>query len=236
MSETVDIHAVSGGAKQKPLRVVVISGGTSNPSSTRMLAEQMTSRLLRLASERGVVLRIKVIELRDLASELAPAFVAQHIGPRLSEAIDALAKADAVIAATPIYKAGLSGLFKSFIDVLDNDLLIAKPVALLATAGTARHALVVDAQMRSLFAFMRTITIPTSLFAASEDWGSHELGERVARAAHVLLTLTESGVGDAVRNGAWRSYQHQLGSAAERDDEDLIDFDSDLMKLAAGGN
>ncbi len=235
MSGTVDIHAVAGGTDQQSLRRVVISGGTSNPSSTRMLADQMTSRLLRLASQRDVVLRIKVVELRDLASELAPAFVAQHIGPKLSDAIDALAEADAVIAATPIYKAGLSGLFKSFIDVLDNDLLIAKPVALLATAGTARHALVVDAQMRSLFAFMRTITIPTSLFAASDDWGSNELGERVDRAACELLALMEAGVGETVRNGVWRSYQHQLGSAAESDDSALIDFDSDLMKLAAGG-
>jgi FMN reductase len=234
MSGAVDIHPVSGGVEQQPMRVVVISGGTSNPSSTRMLADQVTVRLLRLASERDVVLRIEVIELRDLASELAPAFVAQHIGPKLSEAIDTLTEADAVIAATPIYKAGLSGLFKSFIDVLDNDLLIAKPVALLATAGTARHALVVDAQMRSLFAFMRTITIPTSLFAASEDWGSNELSERVDRAARELLTLMEAGVGDTVRNGAWRSYQHQLGPTAERDDE-LIDVGSDLMKLAAGG-
>lgn len=234
MSEAVDIHAVTGGAGKQPLQVAVISGGTSNPSSTRMLADQMTSRLLRLASERGVVLRIKVIELRDLASELAPAFVAQHVGPKLSEAIDTLAETDAVIAATPIYKAGVSGLFKSFIDVLDNDLLIAKPVALLATAGTARHALVVDAQMRSLFAFMRTITIPTSLFAASDDWGSNELGERVDRAARELLTLMEAGVGETVRSGAWHSYQHQLGSAVEGDDE-LIDLDSDLMKLAAGG-
>ena len=30
----------------------------------------------------------------------------------------------------------MSGLFKSFVDVLDNDLLVAKPVLLAATGGT----------------------------------------------------------------------------------------------------
>ncbi len=55
--------------------------------------------------------------------------------------------------------------------MLDNDLLIGKPVLLGATAGTARHALVVDDQLRPLFAYLRALPVPTSLFAAPEDWG-----------------------------------------------------------------
>jgi len=65
------------------------------------------------------------------------------------------AEVDAIIAATPVYKAGISGLFKSFADLVDNDLLIAAPVVLAATGGTARHAMVVDDQLRPLFAFLR---------------------------------------------------------------------------------
>jgi len=37
-----------------------------------------------------------------------------------------------VIAATPNYKAGISSLFKSFVDLPDNALLVAKPVAIAA--------------------------------------------------------------------------------------------------------
>ena len=73
----------------------------------------------------------------------------------LKAAIAQVASADALICSTPVYNAGVSGLFKTFVDVLDADLLIAKPVALAATAGSARHALVVDEQMRSLFAYLR---------------------------------------------------------------------------------
>ncbi len=73
----------------------------------------------------------------------------------MQEAIERLAAADAIIASTPVYKAGISGLFKSFADLIDNDLLIAKPVILAATGGTARHAMVVDEQLRPLFAFLR---------------------------------------------------------------------------------
>ena len=112
--------------------------------------------------------------------------VSQLMGPKLQKAIAALGQADGIVASTPVYKAGARGLFTSFFHVLDNDLLIAKPVVLAATAGTARHALVVDEQLRSLFAYLRTLTVPTSMFAASEDWSDKALTKRIDRAAFEL--------------------------------------------------
>ena len=120
------------------------------------------------------------------------------------------------------------------IHLLDNDLLIAKPVVLAATAGTARHALVVDEQMRSLFAYLRTMTVPTSVFAATEDWNSKDLGERITRAAIEVLLLMESGFAEKVRSESWKSYQHEYGSAGGTELD--IDLSSDLMRLAAGGS
>ena len=87
---------------------------------------------------------VSVIELREIAADISTALVSQLVTPKLRQAITALAEADGIIAAAPVYKAGPSGLFTSFFHVLDNDLLIAKPVVLAATAGTARHALVAD--------------------------------------------------------------------------------------------
>ena len=130
--------------------------------------------------------------------------------------------------------AGASGLFTSFFQVLDSDLLIAKPVVLAATAGTARHALVVDEQLRSLFAYLRTTTVPTSLFAAPEDWSDPALAKRIHRAALELLLLMESGFAQQVRDESWHSYQHEFGSAGGT--ELTIDLDSELMRLATGGS
>src|SRR6185295_6707837 len=124
----------------------------------------------------------------------------------LQAAIEQIADADAVIAAAPVYKAGISGLFKSFVDVLDDDLLIAKPVVLAATAGSSRHALVVDDQMRPLLAYMRALTLPTSVFAAPEDWGAAELGERVGRAATELAVVLEGQIEQGIASRAWSGY------------------------------
>lgn len=220
--------------EERPLRLVVVTAGTGDPSSTRMLADRAARRVADLASRRGGEVAVRVIDLRELATEITTAMVARLAGPKLREAVDALAEADGVVAATPVYKAGASGLFTSFFQVLDNDLLIATPVLLAATAGTSRHALVIDDQLRSLFAYLRTTVVPTSLFAAPEDWNDPALNTRVDRAAFELLLLMESGFARQVRDESWRSYQHEFGSAGGT--ELSIDLDSDLMRLATGGS
>jgi FMN reductase len=214
-------------------RIVVVSAGTGDPSSTRLLADRTAQRVAALAARRGNAVTIAVIDLREISADVTSALVSQHVSARLREAITVLGAADAVIAAAPVYKASPSGLFTSFFHVLDNDLLIGKPVVLAATAGTARHALVADDQMRPLFAYLRAMTVPTSLFAAPEDWSDEALGQRIDRAARELVLLMESGFARAVRDEAWASYQHEFGSAGGA--EVSIDLDTDLMRLAAGG-
>jgi FMN reductase len=215
------------------LQLLVISAGTSDPSSTRLLADRIASRAAARAARRGTTVAVSVIELRELAADIASALTTQLVTPKLEQAIAALRQADGIVASTPVYQAGPSGLFTSFFQVLDNDLLIGKPVVLAATAGTARHALVADDQMRPLFAFLRTMAAPTSVFAAPEDWSDPALAKRVDRAALELVLLMESGFARAIRDESWQSYQHEYGSAGGT--ETAIDLDTDLMRLATGG-
>ena len=189
--------------EQEPFRLVVVSAGTSDPSSTRLLADRIAERAAALAAGRGNTVTVSVIELREISADISTALVSQLITPKLQQAIDVLGEADGIIAATPVYKAGPSGLFTSFFHVLDNDLLIGKPVVLAATAGTARHALVADDQMRPLFAYLRTMTVPTSLFAAPEDWSDPALNQRIDRAALELVLLMESGFARKIKDESW---------------------------------
>jgi FMN reductase len=222
----------------EPVQLVVVSAGTGNPSSTRLLADRLAQRSIDLLDEAGTPASASVIELGPLAVDIARASVSGFLGEALTAPIERLAAADAVIACTPVYKAGMSGLFKSFVDVLDDDLLVAKPVLLGATAGSDRHALVVDQQMRPLFAYLRALVLPTSVFVAQQDWAARELGERIVRAATELTVVLANSVGTQIADRAWSGYQHEFaGNAtrAERTSAD-IDFDSPLMRLALGGN
>jgi FMN reductase len=220
-----------------PKRLVVVSAGTGNPSSTRQLTDRIAQKSLDLLQGSELPTLANVVELGPLAVDIARATTAGFPSEQLQAAIDRLAAADAIIAATPIYKAGISGLFKSFVDLLDNDLLVAKPVVLAATGGTARHALVIDDQMRPLFAYLRALTLPTSVYAAPEDWGASELGDRIDRASAELAVMLRAGVEQQIADGAWSGYQHQFAGNATRAERTAadIDFDSPLMRLAAGG-
>jgi FMN reductase len=217
--------------------LVVISAGTGEPSSTRMLADRLAQKTIEQLRTAEMPVTLNMVELAPLALEIAQATVAGFPGDQLTAVIQKLAAADGVIVATPVYKAGISGLFKSFVDQLDNDLLVAKPTLLAATAGSGRHALVIDDQLRPLFAYMRALTLPTSVFAAPEDWGDTALGQRIQRAATELAVLIRAGVGEEITDRAWSGYQHQFAGEATRAEQTAtdLDFDSPLMRLAAGG-
>ena len=236
MAAPADNHD-GASAEVAPRRLVVISAGTSEPSTTRMLADRIAQRRLELLREMRVPASAGVVEVAPLAVDVARAMVHGAPSAELQAAVDQIASADAVIASTPVYKAGISGLFKSFVDVLDDDLLIAKPVLLAATAGSSRHALVGDEQMRSLFAYMRALTLPTSVFAAAEDWGASVLGERVRRAATELAVVLEARIEQRIADQAWSGYKHEFAGNATRAEQTAadIDFDSPLMRLASGG-
>jgi FMN reductase len=170
--------------------LIVISAGLSRPSATRLLADQLSTAAVAAAGDLGVLLDSRVIELRDLASDITNAMLTGFAPAALQEVLDAVAGADAVIAVTPIFTASYSGLFKSFFDVLDAGALAGKPVLIAATGGTARHSLALEHAVRPLFTYLRAVPLPTAVFAASEDWGGAtadgELRDRIERAAGEL--------------------------------------------------
>lgn len=165
-------------------RIAVITAGLSQPSSTRLLADRLAAATERAMATTGQQVEFDVIELRDHAHELADNLLTGFPAAKLREAIDKVVKADGLIAVSPIFTASYSGLFKTFFDVLEPDSLTGMPVLLGATGGTARHSLAVEHAMRPLFSYLRSLTTPTAVYAATEDWGADNgLDARIDRAA-----------------------------------------------------
>lgn len=214
--------------------IAVVSAGVSDPSSTRLLADRITQKSIQELARLNITTSATVIDLAPLAVDIATATIGAPHSDTLRSAIKRLAAADAVIAATPIYKAGISGLFKSFIDLLDNDLLIAKPVLLAGTAGSSRHALVVEDQLRPLFGFMRAFTLPTAVMATPDDWADPDLSTRIARAATELAHTARANLADAITTATWDAHRHEYAGAAARNTQ--INLETTLMQLAAGGS
>ncbi|MFN8076718.1 MAG: CE1759 family FMN reductase [Kineosporiaceae bacterium] len=172
-------------------RIVVLSAGVSVPSSTRLLADRIGDAVRSAVGARGERAEVEVIELRELAVDLATALTTGGLAsPALQAARDAVDAADGIVAVTPVFSASYSGLFKLFVDLLDPDALDGVPVLIAATAGTARHSLVLEHAMRPLFSYLRAVVVPTGVFAATEDFGAEgPLTERIGRAASQLAGL-----------------------------------------------
>jgi FMN reductase len=172
-------------------RIVVISAGISVPSSTRILADALGRATVEaIGDPKTYEVRYDVIDLRDLAHAITDAMLTGFPTGALADAVRRVVEADAVVAVTPVYTGSYSGLFKSFIDILEDGTLEGKPVLMAATAGTARHSLVLEFAMRPLFAYLRADVVPTAVFAASEDFGGtltdSSLSQRIDRAAREL--------------------------------------------------
>lgn len=198
-------------------RLAVVTAGLSQPSSTRLLADLLADRVAEVLEDE---VSVDVVELRPLAHDLANAFATGFPAGALVEAVETVTGADALIAVTPVFTASYSGLFKMFFDVLDNGALEGMPVLIGATAGSARHSLVLDHALRPLFGYLRAVVVPTGVFAASEDWGSDgaaagELSDRIERAAGQLAALLR-------------------GSTSRRPKSDPFDDVPDFESLLAG--
>jgi FMN reductase len=153
-------------------RVVVVQAGLGQPSSSRLLADRLADATRDALLERGDEADVLTVDLREHAHAMADALLTGFATGELRAALDAVRDADAVIAVTPVFQASYSGLFKTFVDVLDDGALRGTPVLLAATAGTARHSLVLEHAMRPRFSYLKATTVPTAVFAASEDWGT----------------------------------------------------------------
>jgi FMN reductase len=177
-------------------RITVISAGLGVPSSSRLLADQLAASAERQLAAAGYAADIQVVELRDVAVDIANNFVTGYAAPRLAEVIAGVEASDGIIAVSPVFSASYSGLFKSFIDVLDPKSLEGKAVLVGATAGTDRHQMVLDFAMRPLFTYLRARITPTAVFAGPQDWGNNDdggspLSVRVERAAGEFARLLQ---------------------------------------------
>lgn len=180
-------------------QLAVVSAGLSQPSSTRLLADRLAQATVARLTDDGDTVEVHVIELRTLAQEITNNLLTGFASPTLAAEIEKVTGSDGAIFVTPIFTTSYSGLFKSFIDVIEPDALTALPVLLGATGGTERHSLALDYAMRPLFTYLHATPATTAVYAASTDWGSAGdvstggLPARIDRAAGEFAALVRAG-------------------------------------------
>jgi FMN reductase len=171
-------------------RVVIFSGNLRRPSRSRALAEVLGAEV-----GRRVPVDLKIYDVLDAGPGFGSALTRTDLPLPAARIINEIENADALIVGTPVYKGAYTGLFKHLIDFVEPGRLAGKPVALTATGGGPRHALVVEHALRPLFGFFAALTIPTAVYASDADF-----------------TATDDGAGHVVTDAGIRA---RLASAAD---------------------
>lgn len=175
------------------LRVVTVSGSLRDPSTTSALLDAIAGELGRL-----VPTTRESVELAPLAADLAVAVTGGQNSPDVDAALAAVAAADVLVVATPIYRGSYTGLFKLFFDLVHQDALVGTPVLLAAGGGNDQHALAIDHELRPLFAFFRAATIPAGVYARPGDYAADASGAKRVDPAGPLAAAVERAVASAL--------------------------------------
>ena len=139
------------------MNILLLAGSPSSPSRS--------TRLLHYSGERLALLgyRTHELQVRDLPATAL--LQADFANAGLAAARALVADADALVIATPVYKAAYSGVLKTFLDLLPQDGLKGKPVLPLATGGSQSHMLALDYALRPVLSALGARHVLPSIYA-----------------------------------------------------------------------
>lgn len=165
--------------------VVIISG---SPTQTSRL-DTILGYVETLLQEAQV--EISWIRVRDLPAE--DLLHARFDSGALTAAHALVEEADAVIIATPVYKAAYTGVLKAYLDLLPQKGLEGKLVLPLAIGGTIAHLLAIDYALKPLLAALGARHVLAGAFIQDTQVKKREdgTGELDAEAAQRLSESTQ---------------------------------------------
>ncbi|MEK4024895.1 MULTISPECIES: NADPH-dependent FMN reductase [Sporosarcina] len=83
--------------------------------------------------------------------------------------------ADAMIIGTPTFQASIPATLKNIFDLLPVNAFRDKVVSSIVTAGTAKHYLMVEQQLKPILAYMKAHIVPTYVFIEEKDFLRKEI-------------------------------------------------------------
>jgi FMN reductase len=148
--------------------IATITGSPSLPSRSAALAQHVGGKLVARGFEHAA------IDVRNLPP--AALFAGDADDPAIAAAIQLVERADAVVVATPIYKAAYSGVLKTFLDVLPPFAFSGKVALPLATGGAISHVLALDYALRPVLVALGAQHVINGLFVLDKALAISERG------------------------------------------------------------
>lgn len=148
------------------MTILLVAGSPSSPSRSTRLLQHVGNKIASLGHA------CDTLHVLDLPAQAL--LRANFADPDIKAAQALVAKADAVVVATPVYKAAYSGALKTFLDLLAQDGMAGKLALPIATGGSQSHMLALDYALRPVLSALGARHILPSIYAtdAQVAWTS----------------------------------------------------------------
>jgi len=163
-------------------KLVVIVGAVTKPGR---LNKAMT-RMCELARELEPGLETDLINLADCKIAFADGRAPEEYGDDTAAVVARVRAADAVVIATPVYRATFTGALKNLLDQLPIETLMGKPCGIVAMGATTHHYLGAEWHLRDVLTWFGALTAPSGVYLASADFAEGEPTENARRDLRAL--------------------------------------------------
>jgi FMN reductase len=163
------------------MHLVVLLGSVTPPGR---LASALRGALKRAAAQGH---QTTLLDLSQLRLGFADGRPIEDLDDDTGSMVLALTAADAVILATPVYRATLSGALKNALDLTPIDALRGKPIGIVAMGATQHHFLGAESHLRDILAWFGAVTAPTGVYLASSDFKDGQLTDEAAGLLDALV-------------------------------------------------
>ena len=159
-----------------PLQITVVLGSVTPPGRLHRALSDAVER----AAESRPPARIELIDLGEQRIAWADGRPPEALDDDTARVVAAIAGADGVVLATPVYRGSLTGALKNLLDHVPVAALRGTPVGIVAMGGSDHHYLGVERHLRDVLAFFGAHPLPTAVYLSSRDFAEGVPGERAA--------------------------------------------------------
>lgn len=106
-------------------------------------------------------------------------------------------EADAIVMGTPIFQASIPATLKNIFDLLPVNAFRDKVISMLVTAGSAKHYLVIEQQLKPIISYMKGQIVQTYVFIEEKDFHQKKIVNddvllRIERLVEDTILLTDT--------------------------------------------
>lgn len=174
------------------MKIIGISGSIVG-SKTRIAVQQALNNI----TEKHPDFDVELIDLGDYKLEFSDGRSYMDYTGDTKVVLEKIMAADAYIIGTPVFQASIPGTLKNLFDLLPVNGFKDKVIGIVVTAGSSKHYLVAEQQLKPILSYMRAVVVPKYVFIEEKQYDRKVIVDddiifRLNRLANELVNTTNA--------------------------------------------